>query len=91
MEKGVVKWFNNSKGYGFLLSEDSSKDVFIHYSSIGMDGYRTLRTGQAVMFEATDGPKGLHATEIEIIASENDQALEEHPKSDETNKHPVTA
>lgn len=67
MERGTVKWFNNSKGYGFILSEDQAKDVFVHYSSITMDGYRTLRTGQPVMFEATAGPKGLHATAIEIV------------------------
>ena len=67
MERGIVKWFNNSKGYGFLLSEDQSKDVFVHYSSITMDGYRTLRSGQPVLFEATSGPKGLHATSIQIL------------------------
>ena len=74
MEKGVVKWFNNSKGYGFLLSEDSSQDVFVHYSSISMDGYRTLKTGQSVMYEATSGPKGLHATAIEIIGHEENKS-----------------
>ncbi len=68
MEKGIVKWFNNTKGYGFLLAEESSKDVFVHFSSIEMEGFRTLRTGQPVMFEAIEGPKGLHATAIEIIA-----------------------
>lgn len=76
MEKGVVKWFNNSKGYGFLQSEDNSKDIFIHYSSIDMDGYRTLRTGQTVLFEAIDGPKGLHATAIEIISADDKSNVE---------------
>ena len=81
MEKGVVKWFNNSKGYGFLLSEDSSQDVFVHYSSISMDGYRTLKTGQAVMYEATSGPKGLHATAIQIISPEENQTtVQERPR-----------
>jgi cold shock protein len=69
MQKGIVKWFNNAKGYGFLLAEESSKDVFVHFSSITMDGFRTLRTGQSVMFEAIEGPKGLHATAIEIIST----------------------
>ena len=91
MEKGVVKWFNNSKGYGFLLSEDSSKDVFVHYSSIDMDGYRTLRTGQAVMFTATDGPKGLHATTIEILSSENSPVNEHQPASHQTIEEPLNA
>jgi len=67
MEQGTVKWFNNSKGYGFLVSADESKDVFVHFSSIAMDGYRTLKTGQNVLFEASQGPKGLHATALEII------------------------
>lgn len=70
MEKGFVKWFNNSKGYGFLLAEGGSEDIFVHYSSIGMDGYRTLRTGQPVMFEASNGPKGLQATSIHIITDD---------------------
>ena len=48
MEKGVVKWFNNAKGYGFILSDEGAKDIFVHYSSITMDGYRTLKTGQSV-------------------------------------------
>ncbi len=69
MEKGIVKWFNNVRGYGFLLAEESSKEVFVHFSSIVMEGYRTLRTGQPVMFETIEGPKGLHATALEIIAT----------------------
>ncbi|MBT8138150.1 MAG: cold shock domain-containing protein [Gammaproteobacteria bacterium] len=67
MKTGVVKWFNNAKGYGFILSDDENKDVFAHYSSIEMDGYRTLRAGQCVAFEAIDGPKGLHAMSIKVL------------------------
>ncbi|MBT8149141.1 MAG: cold shock domain-containing protein [Pseudomonadales bacterium] len=67
MKSGVVKWFNNAKGYGFILSDDENKDVFAHYSSIDMDGYRTLRAGQCVAFEAIDGPKGLHAMSIRVL------------------------
>ncbi len=67
MKTGVVKWFNNAKGYGFILSDDESQDVFAHYSSIEMDGYRTLRAGQCVAFEAIDGPKGLHAMSIQVL------------------------
>ncbi len=67
MKTGVVKWFNNAKGYGFILSDDESKDVFAHYSSIDMDGYRTLRAGQCVAFEPIDGPKGLHAMSIRVL------------------------
>lgn len=67
MKTGVVKWFNNAKGYGFILSDDDAKDVFAHYSSIEMEGYRTLRAGQCVAFEAIDGPKGMHAMSIKIL------------------------
>ena len=67
MQTGVVKWFNNAKGYGFVLSDDDSKDVFAHYSAVEMEGYRTLRAGQCVAFEAIEGPKGLHAVSIKIL------------------------
>ncbi|MFT6388301.1 MAG: CspA family cold shock protein [Cellvibrionaceae bacterium] len=64
MATGKVKWFNNAKGYGFILSEDESEDLFAHYTSIEMEGYKTLRAGQAVNFEITKGDKGLHAVSI---------------------------
>lgn len=67
MHTGVVKWFNNSKGYGFVVADDSGKDIFAHYSAIDMGGYRTLKAGQCVAFEATEGPKGLHAVNIKIL------------------------
>ncbi|VVO91554.1 Cold shock-like protein CspD [Pseudomonas fluorescens] len=61
---GKVKWFNNAKGYGFINEEGKSEDLFAHYSAIQMDGYKTLKAGQAVVFEIIQGPKGLHATNI---------------------------
>lgn len=64
MATGKVKWFNNAKGYGFILSEDGTEDLFAHYTSIEMEGYKTLRAGQAVNFEITQGEKGLHAVSI---------------------------
>ena len=67
MPNGIVKWFNNAKGYGFILSDEENQDVFAHYSSIEMEGYRTLRAGQCVAFEAIDGPKGLHAMSIQVL------------------------
>ena len=67
MQTGVVKWFNNAKGYGFVLSDDDGKDVFAHYSAVEMEGYRTLRAGQCVAFEAIEGPKGLHAVSIKVL------------------------
>ncbi len=65
MLSGKVKWFNNAKGYGFILEDGKDEDLFVHYSVINMDGYKTLKAGQAVSFEITQGPKGLHAVNIQ--------------------------
>ncbi|MBY8946564.1 cold shock domain-containing protein CspD [Pseudomonas sp. SH10-3B] len=67
---GKVKWFNNAKGYGFVLEEGKSEDLFAHYSAITMDGYKTLKAGQAVTFEIIQGPKGLHAVNIAAVLPE---------------------
>jgi len=64
MAVGKVKWFNNAKGFGFIVADNSSDDVFAHFSAIQMDGYRTLKAGQEVQFEVEEGPKGLHAANI---------------------------
>ncbi|EWH09992.1 cold shock-like protein CspD [Catenovulum agarivorans DS-2] len=66
MATGKVKWFNNAKGFGFIVPEGKDDDVFAHYSTISMDGYRTLKAGQEVEFELEEGPKGLHATNIKV-------------------------
>jgi cold shock protein len=62
-EQGTVKWFNASKGYGFI-SRESGEDVFVHFSAIQGDGYRSLNEGQPVEFEVTSGPKGLQAANV---------------------------
>jgi CspA family cold shock protein len=80
MQTGKVKWFNNAKGYGFILGDESNEDLFAHYSSIQMEGYKTLKAGQPVQFETTPGPKGLHAINIQNCAeslTETNDALEE--------------
>ncbi len=64
MQSGVVKWFNDAKGYGFI-STGEGKDIFVHYSSIDMDGRKTLYEGQEVEFEVTEGPKGLQASSVQ--------------------------
>ena len=64
MATGTVKWFNNAKGYGFILPDNGGEDLFAHYSSIEMEGYKTLKAGQAVSFDVIGGDKGLHATNI---------------------------
>lgn len=63
MAKGTVKWFNASKGYGFIAQEDG-KDVFVHFSAIQGDGYKSLDEGDPVEFEVTQGPKGEQATNV---------------------------
>ena len=67
--QGKVKWFNASKGYGFLERPDGEADVFVHFSAIEMDGYKTLNEGQKVEFEITEGPKGLQASAIKMAGA----------------------
>ena len=62
MATGTVKWFNNAKGFGFICPEGEEGDIFAHYSTIKMDGYRTLKAGQQVSYEVEKGPKGSHAS-----------------------------
>ncbi|MBM7061787.1 cold shock domain-containing protein CspD [Pseudomonas sp. UL073] len=64
MLSGKVKWFNNAKGYGFILADGRDEDLFAHYSAIQMEGYKTLKAGQPVSFDIVQGPKGLHAVNI---------------------------
>ncbi|MDR2256576.1 MAG: cold-shock protein [Arthrobacter sp.] len=68
MASGIVKWFNPDKGFGFIAPDDSSEDLFAHYSAIQSSGFRTLEEGQRVEFEVAEGPKGLQATEIRPVA-----------------------
>ena len=70
MAVGKVKWFNNAKGFGFIEPEEGGEDIFAHYSTIQMEGYRSLKAGQEVTFEVQQGPKGLHAENIGIVEDE---------------------
>ena len=63
-KRGTVKWFNDQKGYGFITPEDGGKDLFVHFSSIQGDGYKSLAEGQTVEFEVGQGPKGEHAVDV---------------------------
>lgn len=66
MSKGTVKWFNNQKGYGFITAADG-KDVFVHFSGLNMEGFKTLEEGASVEFDITDGAKGPQAVNVEVV------------------------
>ena len=82
MPTGIVKWFNNAKGYGFICADEGGQDVFAHFSAIVMDGYKCLKAGQPVAFEINEGPKGLHAanirpqTQTEVSSTPHNQRAE---------------
>ena len=64
MPTGKIKWFNTAKGYGFIEAADGGKDIFVHYSAIAGEGFRTLKEGQAVTYEVEQAPKGPEATKV---------------------------
>lgn len=90
MPRGKVKWFNNAKGYGFIIEEGCSDDLFAHFSSVQMEGYKTLKAGQSVTFEKKPSDKGVHA--VNIVPDEQPQkqvssesSAEKEPGSSDSN------
>jgi CspA family cold shock protein len=76
MQTGKVKWFNNAKGYGFILSDEGGEDMFAHYSSIQSEGYKTLKAGQSVEFNTKPSDQGTHAidiTPLDMLSPNQDQ------------------
>ncbi len=67
MKKGTVKWFNGQKGYGFI-SDEEGNDVFVHFSGLAMDGFKTLEDGQSVQFDVEQGNRGLQAVNVTVVA-----------------------
>ena len=74
-EKGVVKWFNDDKGFGFI-EHSTGRDVFVHYSVIDSSGFKTLKDGEVVEYEIKEGPKGLHAVKVQRVESEEEGSAE---------------
>ena len=68
MNKGTVKWFNATKGYGFITNSENGEDVFVHFSGIVADGYKTLEEGQSVTYDITEGNRGPQATNVVVVA-----------------------
>lgn len=68
MNKGTVKWFNGTKGYGFITNSDTGEDVFVHFSGILSDGFKTLEEGQPVTFSIAEGNRGLQAVDVVAVA-----------------------
>ena len=89
MARGKVKWFNNAKGYGFIRPDTGGDDLFVHYSYVEMDGYKSLKAGEPVEYDIREAPKGLHAINVQCLEYEpedgDDKAQATHePSSEET-------
>ncbi len=67
MARGTVKWFNDAKGFGFIAPDDGGEDVFVHFSAIQGEGFKSVKEGQAVEFEVVKGPKGLQAANVKGV------------------------
>ena len=70
MATGLVKWFNDSKGFGFIQADGNERDVFVHYTAISGEGFKTLAEGQKVNFDLIDGPKGPQASNVQKFVQE---------------------
>ena len=76
MATGEVKWFNNAKGWGFILPEGESTDIFVHFSAVQGTGYKSLVAGQTVSFELIEGERGLHASNVTVLSEAEETVTE---------------
>lgn len=84
IQRSVVKWFDAKKGYGFIVHPQGGADIFVHYSQIDTERrFRTLRTGQVVEYELSDGDKGLHAVNVVLIEDQRERSLPHPPSPDD--------
>jgi len=85
-EKGEIRWFDNKKGYGFIEKKSDGKDLFVHYSAIVMEGYKTLKAKEEVEFEVVDGDKGPQAANVTraAVAEDTEKEVEEVEEKEET-------
>jgi CspA family cold shock protein len=93
MSQGKVKWFNNAKGYGFVIDDNGGDDLFVHYSYINCDGYKTLKSGQRVSFEIQEAPSGRHAIHVDLLdypMQQNDETPN-HDYNINLSAHPLLA
>ncbi|MDH5325188.1 MAG: cold-shock protein [Gammaproteobacteria bacterium] len=88
MQSGTVKWFNNAKGYGFIVPESGGEDVFVHYSTIDGSGFKTLKEGQTVQYEASESPRGVQTTRV--IGEPLDAAKQQVPAAAELAGEPAS-
>ncbi|KTD65862.1 cold-shock protein [Legionella shakespearei] len=75
MARGEVKWFNNAKGWGFIIPEGGGEDIFVHFSSIHGTGYKTLVPGQAVTYDVENGERGLHASNVVALSEATEEEM----------------
>ena len=88
MPVGKVKWFNNAKGFGFVVCDEHEEDLFAHFSSIQMEGYKTLKAGQPVEFDTVKADRGIHAVNIRALPEPESQKATSPSQSSET-PHPA--
>lgn len=75
MSRGEVKWFNNAKGWGFIIPESGGEDIFVHFSSVQGTGYKTLVPGQVVNYDEQQGERGAHATNVVVLSEVVEEAM----------------